>query len=90
MALSQVATNRQATELPMKLTRALHSDMNLSIPKTSMIPAAGTVPTVLSVAARAMNPPPATPAAPLEVSNMTASRPSCSPMLRSAPVAWAM
>ena len=45
-----------------------------AMPNTSMMPMAGTVPTVLSVAAKAMNPPPATPAAPLDVSSMTASR----------------
>ena len=74
----------------MKLTTARHSDMNLSMPKISMMPAAGMVPTVDSVAARAMNPPPATPAAPLEVSSMTATSPSCWPIVRFVPVAWAM
>ena len=74
----------------MKLTSARHSDMNLSMPKISMMPAAGMVPTVLRVAASAMNPPPATPAAPLEVSSMTAIRPSCWPIVRFVPVAWAM
>ena len=74
----------------MKLTRARHSDMNLSMPKISMMPAAGMVPTVDRVAARAMNPPPATPAAPLEVSSMTAIRPICWVMVRFELVAWAM
>ena len=74
----------------MKLTSARHSDMNLSMPKISMMPPPGWCPTVLKVAVRAMNPPPATPAAPLEVSSMTASRPSCWPSVRSVLVAWAM
>jgi hypothetical protein len=89
-ALSHRPTNGVATALPMKLTIARHSDMNLSIPKISMMPAAGTVPIVLNVAAIAMNPPPATPAAPFEVSSITATRPSCWPIVRFVPVAWAM
>jgi hypothetical protein len=41
--------------LPARLVRALHRDINLSTPKISMMLAAGLVPSVERVAARAMN-----------------------------------
>ena len=49
-----------ATELPIMLVRARHSLMNLSMPKISMIPATGMLPTVDRVAARTMKPLPVT------------------------------
>ena len=68
-----------ATVLPIMLVSARHSDMNLSMPKMSMIPATGTVPSDDSVAASTMNPEPVTPAAPLDVSRRIAISPSCAP-----------
>ena len=88
--LVQRPMNKVATALPQKLTRARHSDMNLSIPKINMMPLAGMWPAVLSVAVSAMKPPPATPAAPLDVSSMIARSPICWPIDRCVLVAWAM
>jgi len=50
----------------------------------------GILPVVASVAAKVMKPLPVTPAAPLEVSNRTASKPSCCPSDIGVSVAWAM
>ena len=66
---------------------ALASDMNRSIPSSSARPATGMWPVLESVAARVMNPPPVTAAAPLEVNRSTPRIESCWPRLRGTLVA---
>ena len=57
-----MAITTAAVQLPMWLVIARASDMNLSMPRMSAMPATGTSGTTASVAARVMKPEPVTPA----------------------------
>ena len=60
-----------ATPLPIRLVMARASAMKRSMPRMSDSPATGMTLTEASVAASVTNPPPATAAAPFDVSNST-------------------
>ena len=57
---SHMATTTMATALPQRLVTERASDMKRSTPSSNAMPATGMCPTVASVAARVMNPPPVT------------------------------
>ena len=73
--------------MPMWLVMARASDMNLSIPRISAIPATGMPGTTARVAANVMNPDPVTPVAPLLVIMATTNIPICWPRVSSMPMA---
>src|SRR5580698_8811431 len=78
-SFSHCATTMVATPLPTRLVNARISDMKRSTPSSRVRPATGTVPMAERVAARVMNPPPVTAAAPFELSiRMPKSAASCS------------
>jgi hypothetical protein len=61
---SDLAITIVATPLPIKLVKARASDMNLSTPSNKTIPSTGIVCRLDKVAAKTINPPPVTAAAP--------------------------
>lgn len=81
---------RPATALPNEFTTARHSDMNRSIPNTSITPDTGIRPIADTLVVSMTKPPPVTPAVPFDASSMTNSTITCCPMGRSIPRACAM
>jgi hypothetical protein len=78
-------------QLPSRFTETRIESMIRSAPSSSATAATGMAPWPIAatVADRARNDEPGTPAMPLEVSISTSTAVSCSPRLRSTPRAWA-
>ena len=85
-----------ATPLPMQFVSARPSLMMRSMPTTSAMPTAidsavkNVPPKACSDAVRVTSPAPVMPAAPLDVSTISAHSAICSPMLIDWPAAWVM